>query len=128
SGGGSSGGGGGDSGDSSSTPACVDDTDVVGYRKCKRFGAWAAPTRLPHLFIELGSAMRRAPSQLGGQAGDAAHDGESFAFRTVARPEGEAAGHDLAMGLSVRLGVGLSKLLYSAVELEIGGLVAPAAV
>ncbi len=57
----SSGGGGSCSSSSSSSTACVDDTDIVGRRRCKRFAAWDV-TRFPRLQIALGSSMHAFPT------------------------------------------------------------------
>ena len=40
-------------------PECVDDTDVVAFRKCSKFGASAKNMRLPRIYFELGSNVRQ---------------------------------------------------------------------
>lgn len=107
------------------TTSCIDDTDVVGYRRCTKFGTWARNLRLPRLFVELGTSVRQFDSMLPGKTGHVSHDGASFAFRTVMAPN-EAA-QDVAVTSSLRVGFGLPRGLYAGGELELGGLVAPAA-
>lgn len=133
-GGGSYGGGGGYSsgdvyassdGGSSSTSACVDDSDVHGFRHCTKFGAWAGNMRIPRLFVELGSSMRAFQSGLGERTGTVQHGLEQFAYRVV-MPTAQDASRDLAMTTTLRLGFGISRHLYSGLDGEIGGLVAPA--
>ena len=133
SGGGSSGGGSSSSSSSDSysssdsssssspaTPACVDDTDVVGYRRCRGYGQWATSTRMPLLVFEVGSSFRRFPNRLGTRSESLSHDGESFSYRIVGGPE---ATMDTAVLSMARLGVGLTRHTYVAAEIEIGGLV-----
>lgn len=130
-GGGSYSGGGGyvsssDSGSSAST-ACVDDSDVVGFRHCTKFGAWAANMRLPKFFVELGSSMRAFQSGLPDRTGTVQHGLEQFSYRVV-MPTSSSGGasRDVAMLSDVRMGVGLPHNLYTGFDLELGGLVAPA--
>lgn len=106
----------------SAASACVDDTDVVGYRRCKEFGAWSSRGR--PLFFELGTSVRQFGSLLGGRIGHVSHDEESFAFRAVTE---EAAPQDIAVTTAVRFGVGLPHGVYAGAEVEMGALVAPAA-
>lgn len=107
------------------TPACIDDTDVVGFRKCTKFGAWARSTRFPRIFIELGTNVRQFGSGLAARTGTVAHGSERFAFRTVmAEP---VASRDTAVLSSIRAGVGVGRRGYLAGELELGGLTSPAA-
>jgi hypothetical protein len=100
---------------------------VHGFRHCTKFGAWAANMRLPHLFVELGSSMRAFQSGLGDRTGMVQHGLEQFSYRVVMPTGGGAdVSRDLAMTTAVRLGFGVPHHLYSALEVEIGGLVAPA--
>jgi len=123
--GGSSGGAGasssyGDSG-SSSTTACVDSTDIVGYRQCTHYGKWASNLRFPNLILEIGMVMREFASPLGARNGSVTHDDETFAFRVVEpTSSGGAAPRDPAMAFALRLGVGLPSHLYLAVDGEFG--------
>lgn len=110
------------SGTDYAAPTCVDDTDVVGYRRCKKFGAWSSRAR--PLFFELGTSVRQFGSLLGGRIGHVSHDEESFAFRAVTT---EASPQDVAVTTAVRFGVGLPHGVYAGAEVEMGGLVAPAA-
>ena len=137
--GGSSGGGGGggggdyssssydssDSGSSSASSGCIDDTDVHGFRRCTKFGAWAGNMRLPRLFFEVGSNVRNFSSGLASdQTGTIAHGTESFAYRVV-MPTADVA-RDTAMVSTLRIGAGVTRHVYAGVEGELGGLVAPA--
>jgi hypothetical protein len=137
SGGGSSGGSGGSSSDdysssdsggsSSSEPACVDTTDIVGYRRCRRFGGWRGRLRTP-ILVELGLASRTFASPLREAGGSFSHDDESFSYRVVGRPpEGSPEpAMDSATVFTMRLGVGLGRGLYLAGEAELGGITAMA--
>jgi hypothetical protein len=114
-GGGASGGGGGGGG--GGAPPCIDDTDVVGYRRCNPFAAWS-DHGMPLLIIELGAAVRRFGSQLG-----AAGEDEPFTSRASGRP----AGADTAEVGTLRVGVGLGRGFYLAVDGELGRLTRTAA-
>ncbi len=141
-GGSDSGGGGGDSGggssggssddysssdsggeSASSEPACVDTTDIVGYRRCSRFGGWRGRLRTP-ILIEMGLASRTFASPLREAGGSFSHDDESFTYRVVGRPpEGSPEpAMDAATVFTMRLGLGLSRHVYLAGEAELGGL------
>lgn len=125
SGGGSSSGGGGGGG-GGDDDGCVDKVDIVGYRKCTEFGAWASNLHLPRVFVQVGMAMRQSPSLAGGRTGHLEHDGESFQYRTLQPPAG-GLGEDLALVTTARLGIGLPRGLYVAVEGEVGPLLGSAA-
>jgi hypothetical protein len=112
------------SGDSAPSTTCVDDTDVHGYRRCTKFGAWATTMRIPKLFVELGSSVREFDSGLDTQSGAIAHGAEEFAYRVV-MPTSEPA-RDVAMVSTLRLGFGVGRGFYSGLDFELGGLVAPA--
>ena len=113
-----------DSGSSTQSTACIDDTDVHGFRRCTKFGAWANNMRIPKLFVELGTGVRQFDSGLGTQSGAIAHGAESFSYRVV-MPTSEPA-RDVAMVSTLRLGFGVPRGFYSGLEFELGGLVAPA--
>ena len=113
-----------DYGSSTQSTGCIDDTDVHGFRRCTKFGAWARSARFPKFFLELGSAVRQFDSGLDTQSGAIAHGAESFSYRVV-MPASEPA-RDVAMVSTLRLGFGVPRSFYSGVEFELGGLVAPA--
>lgn len=115
---GRSGGGGGGGGHT----ACTDQSDVVGYRHCVEFGAWGGGLKFPDIELEAGAIVRRFGSLLDGQAGTVTHGSEAFAYR-VATPV--AAGHrslDTAVLSTMRGSIALPGGLYSALELDLGGL------
>lgn len=113
-----------DDSSSSSTPACTDETDIVGYRRCVKFGAWGSPRRVPLLVIELGTAMRTFSSPLGTATGELSHEDERFTYRVVSAPPSAAVpAMDAALVSTLRLGLGLPHGLYAAAEGELGGLV-----
>lgn len=133
--GGSSGGGGGysssdssssSSSDSSPSAGCIDDTDVHGFRRCTKFGAWGNNLRIPRLFIELGSSVRNFGSGIGERTGSVQHGAERFSYRVV-MPTAESSPTDVAVTSNLRLGFGVGRGLYSGLEFEIGGVVSPAA-
>jgi hypothetical protein len=107
---------------SSSTPACQDATDIVGYRKCTRFGRWAANPRVPMMILEIGTAVRSFSSPLGQRTGHVEHDGQQFSYRTIGPTPDAAIAHDSAMVSTLRLGFGLGHGLYVALDGELGGL------
>lgn len=109
------------SSDSSSTPACVDETDIVGYRRCTKFGSWST-WHMPLFFLELGSAARTFASPLGATTGHVTHDAESFTYRVMGKPPAAATRPEAALVMTARLGFGLSHGLYFAAEGELGGL------
>lgn len=123
SGGDSSGGSDSSSDSSPSTPACVETSDVLGYRQCSKFGVWSRPTRWPRLQLSAGTGMRRGASLVDGKTGQVAHGTESFSYRTTVAPE---RAHDVAMLGVFRVAVEIPHGLYAAVDLELGGIVAPA--
>lgn len=108
-----------DDDDRSSTPACVESSDVHGYRTCTPFGKWGRSARWPSLFVSAGTAMRRFASPLQTTEAAVTHGAESFRYR-VTRPERAAL--DTAVVAQVRAGVGLRHGFYGAIELEAGGL------
>jgi hypothetical protein len=129
-GGGSSGGDSGgfsdsdsDSGGGSAGPACADAIDIVGYRRCTKFGRWARPPRSVQAILELGTAVRTFQSPLGDATGRLAHDDESFTYRVTGRPaEASDPAAETAIVGTVRIGFPLPRGLYVAVDGEIGGL------
>jgi len=130
-GGGSRGGGGGGAGSSGggfvnparSEPACEDASDVVGYRHCTPYGAWGTGQALPHIIIEAGVIVRRFGSLLDRQTGSVTHGGEAFAFRVMQPPGSRQV--DTAVLSTMRAGVGLPHGLYTALEVDLGGLAQP---
>jgi len=126
-GGGSGGGSGGGLGDRTwylhASGACEDTSDVVGLRRCTRFAAWGKNLEYPHLLIEGGALVRRFPSLLGHQTGSVTHGVESFAYRVV-QPAGVRR-LDTAVLSSLRGSVGLSRAVYGAIEVDLGGVTRP---
>jgi hypothetical protein len=102
-------------------PACEDSSEVVGYRQCTKFGTWGTNTRIPHLSLEAGVAVRQFGSMLDNQTGKVQHGAQEFLYRVVT--PGDTQELDTAVFSTVRLGVGTS--LYSAVELGVGALAQP---
>lgn len=104
-------------------PSCEDESDIIGYRRCTKFGAWAKDLRIPHVVIEGGAIVRQFGSLLDRQTGSVIHGNESFAYRVLAQPQGRPL--DTAVLSTLRAGVGLSHGLYTAVEVDLGGLTQP---
>jgi hypothetical protein len=122
-GGGGGGGGGGGAGwidQAASTPACDEASDVVGFHRCRPFGAWARRSHVRFIF-DGGLTLRQFDSLAVDQVGSVAHGGESFQFRvgTVSRSRPR----ETAALATFRGGVGLVHGLYVGAELGIGGLV-----
>jgi hypothetical protein len=123
---GCAGGPGGSSGSSGSGwylragPECRDATDVVGLRRCRRFGAWGRNLAYPYLILEGGAMIQRFPTLLGNQLGSVTHGAESFAYRVVQRSG--ARPRDTAVLSTLRASVGLSRALYGGIEVDLGGV------
>jgi len=103
--------------------ACEDASDVIGYRRCTKFGAWAKNLKIPHIVIEGGVVVRQFGSLLDSQAGSVIHGNESFAYRVLAQPQRRTL--DTAVLSTLRAGVGLPHGFYTAVEVDLGGLAQP---
>lgn len=128
-GGGGGGHGGGSSSSSSSsssstgTPACVDTTDIVGYRLCTKYGTWSQNLVIPTIIAEIGMTVRSFTNPLREGNGSVTHGDESFTYRVTgggnqpAKPQ-----HDTAVVATFRLGAGLPHGFYVAVEAELGGV------
>lgn len=103
-----------------SEPACVETSDIHGYRRCTQFGVWGRNARWPAISIELGAATRQFASPRGTHTGTVTHGAESFTYRTIDPREPSAL--DTAVVGKLRVGVGLRHGLYVAVEGEAGAL------
>ncbi|HEX4421788.1 MAG TPA: hypothetical protein VH165_27945 [Kofleriaceae bacterium] len=101
-------------------PPCVDTSDVVGYRRCSSFGAWAINPDLPPITVVGGVIVRRFASLLDGQIGNVTHGTESFVYRAVAQRTGRSL--DTAVLSTLRGDVSLPHGLYGALEVDLGGL------
>lgn len=105
-------------------PSCVDVTDVHGYRRCKKYGAWGKTTAMPGIILELGTAMRQFASPLADETGSVSHDGQQFSFRVVGTPpEAPSAPLDTALVLATRAGFAFEHGFYTVLELEVGRVV-----
>lgn len=121
-GGGGAGGGSGGSGGFAWTNAlaCEDESDVVGFRRCTKAGAWGSRLVRPAILVETGVMVQRFGSLLDRQTGTVAHGGESFTYRV--NGSAHSRGHDTAVVAAMRIGLGLPYGLHTAVELDLGGL------
>lgn len=104
-------------------PGCESDSDVVGFRRCTRFAAWAKSLEHPQIILEAGALFRRFPSLLGSQLGSVTHGAESFTYRMI-QPAGVRQ-FDTALLSSLRASVGLSRALYAGLEVDVGGVSRP---
>jgi hypothetical protein len=111
------------SGSAVADPVCEDTSEVVGYRRCKKFGTWGVDTRIPHVSFEGGVAVRQFGSLLDDQTGKVVHGDEGFLYRVVTPTESRPV--DTAVFSTLRLGVGMSHGLYSALEVGLGALAQP---
>jgi hypothetical protein len=99
-------------------PACIDDTDVVGYKQCTKFGQrWGMHPRVPRFSVEMGTNIRQFAGTSG--TGSVWHGAENFAFRMVTPTSSEGA---TAIASTLRMGVGLPHGLYTGIEGEFGAL------
>jgi hypothetical protein len=75
------------------------------------------------LIVALGTAVRQAPSLGGNQTGHVSHDNESFTYRTIdGGGGGGTSPMDTMVMATMRMGVGLPRPFYFAVDSEIGGI------
>jgi hypothetical protein len=107
-------------------PPCHDDTAVLGFRTCAPFAAWSINPHKPAIFIETGVIMRRFASLLDGQATSVSHGDKILSFRAASgRPPGPATGTaalDSAILSSIRVGASLPHGLFTALEVDLGGV------
>jgi len=120
SGGGHGGGGGMAHGSWRAEPTCTDTSDVVGFRRCTKFATWSANLGFPVLTIEGGALVRRFSSLLDQRTGTVRHGGESFSYRLAQSVDRRAI--DTAVMSTLRATVGLTRALYSGLEVDLGGL------
>jgi hypothetical protein len=94
-------------------PPCIDDTDIVGYRRCPHYGAWGSNLLEPDAFVQVGVNMRHLPAR--GPVGAAA--------RTTmpSSSSGQDAGDDVYT-LVERVGYPVTHHLYLAFDFELGNL------
>ena len=104
-------------------PLCVDDTEIVGLRHCKQFGAWGVNLHYPPVIIEGGAVMRRFDSLLDGQTSTINHGDTSFVYRATAIARRHP--QDTALLSSIRLTLVLPHHFYIAAENDAGGLTRP---
>lgn len=104
---------------------CSDDSDVVGFRRCTRFAAWAKSLEYPQIIIEGGALVRRFPTLLGSQIGSVTHGAESFTYRVV--QPANIRRFDTALLSSLRASIGLSRAVYAGLEVDLGGVTQPGA-
>ena len=102
-------------------PACVDTTDVHGFRNCTRFGTWGNTTSMPGFILELGTAVRQFAQPLRARSGSLSHDQESFSYRVV-NPMAETDQLETAAVVSARVGVAIRHGFYVAGEAEFGAI------
>jgi hypothetical protein len=119
--GGGHGGGAQGGGHGAAVSRCTDDSDVIGLRHCTGFGAWARNLRYPHLTIEAGAMVRRFGSLLDDQTGSVSHGAESFAYRVI-QSGSTARPRDTAVLSTMRATIGWTRAVYSAAEVDLGGL------
>jgi hypothetical protein len=99
---------------------CADQSDIVGYRRCTKYGAWGLLTRLPKITASVGVSVRSAPSLLPGRHGAIERDGMPDAFRVEPAPD--RAANELLLIAPMRFGMGLPYGLFVAAEAEMGGV------
>ena len=93
-------------------PHCeIDSTDVLGYRRCPRYGSWGANLLEPYVYVELGMNIRHL-----------APDRSATTARTTSpgpTPTGGGS-EDKAVTFVERIGFGLGRPFYGAVDFEFG--------
>jgi hypothetical protein len=112
-----------DTSTSSSGDSCSDASDVVGYRTCTKFGGWSDTMRFPLVIFELGTSVQRFDTPLRDGTGNVTHENEDFTYRVVSPATAGDVAQATAVVASLRVGVANRLGLYTAAELEIGGLV-----
>jgi len=94
-------------------PPCPDgESEVVGYRRCTRYGAWGSNLLDPDMFVQVGMNIRHF----------AAHAPMSAARSTM---PGTTARGDDALLFDERIGYPLSRGLFMAFDFELGNFANP---
>jgi hypothetical protein len=97
-------------------PPCVDEeSTVVGYRQCTRYGAWGSNLLDPDMFVQVGMNMRHFTSSAPTAA-------SRTATGTPERPRG---GGDDALMFDERIGYPLTTGTYLAFDFELGNFANP---
>jgi hypothetical protein len=111
------------SGRYASAARCDETSDVVGYRRCTKFGAWGTDLRVPRGSFEGGVVVRQFASLLDRQTGSVIHGYDQFVYRVVSPPPAQQL--DTAVMSTVRANMALSHGLYTALEVDLGALAQP---
>jgi len=101
--------------------ACDPSVDVAALGGCHSFGDWALQPDTPHIFIEMGTLVRRMPSTLSLRGGTLVRAGERFHYRM--RLSGERTG-DTSVDFVLRIGGEVRPGVYIGAEGEVGGVAA----
>lgn len=95
---------------------CVDANDVLGYKRCSRFGDWSRITNLRPISIELLSVIRSLRFEPVAIRGKTGLEGRDFRYQGTT---GERSA--TSMGFGFRGTIDLASGVYAGAELEIGG-------
>lgn len=98
-----------------SPPQCVDDTDVVGYRKCPTYGVWGENLLAPYVFVDLGVNTWHFTTP--GDAPSSTARSVSSASSSMMSP---ASNKSRMLTYDERVGVGMRYGLYVAFDFELG--------
>ncbi len=96
-------------------PCVSSGPDVVGIRRCPRFGTWGTNLLDPYFFVEIGMNYRQFPG----------HDTPHLSLRSTAPSagvRGTTVSPDSALVFDERFGFGLTHGFYAAIDLELGNL------
>ena len=96
-------------------PCYTDDNDVVGYRRCDRYGSWGRNLLDPYVFFDLGMNQRTF-----GSAATAPAVVPAARTTTGPKPVGGKTTSASALLFDERMGFGLSRHMYGAVDFELG--------
>ncbi len=92
---------------------CRDDSDVVGHRRCPRYGLWGASLEAPYMFAAVGMSIRSLP-----RISHASGGVVPVSARMTTAPLDNGA--DSSLSYVERFSVAVSPALYFGIEAEIG--------
>jgi hypothetical protein len=96
--------------DSTMRQECIDDTDVVGFRRCPDYGEWGANLLDPYVFVDFGMNRRHFVSA----------SRPAIAARTTTGMAAKSSGSTDALTFDERVGFRISHNLYLAFDFELG--------
>jgi hypothetical protein len=103
-----------------SPPQCVDDTDVVGYRRCPSYGVWGENLLAPYVFVDLGVNSWHFTTPGGDESPSTARSVSSVSSSSASSATSAARTKSRMLTYDERVGVGMRYGLYVAFDFELG--------